>query len=129
MISYSPVQNLSNGKVKKTQTLATWSHGAVSGLDIHFIKTLGKVWLFAIAVLVFFYSIIFFMNGDVARSIVEVENSNYELLSTNLELKNQNENLTSAEVVTVRAADLGLHKPLTGQVRLYRKDKHYFSYL
>lgn len=128
MISYSPVQILSSGKVRRSQSLATWPHAVISGLDVQFVKTLSKIWFIVIAVLVFFYSIIFTMSGDVARSIVEVENLNYELLSTNLELQSQKRITTSPEVVTVRAADLGLHTPLAGQVRVYRKNKNYFSY-
>jgi len=128
MISYSPAQILSNGKVRKSQSLATWPHAIVSGLDVQFVKTLSKIWFLVIAVLVFFYSIIFSMSGDVARSILEVENLNYELLSTNLELQSQKQVASSSEVIAVRAVDLGLYEPVKGQVRLYLENKNYFSY-
>ena len=127
MISYSPTQSLSSGKANKAQTLTAWVHADVSGLDVQFIKTLSKIWLLIIAVLVFSSSLISSMSDDVALAIVEAEGVNAELLSTNVDLQIQKRVSKGIDVVTVRAADLGLYKPLAGQVRVYLKKHHSFG--
>lgn len=128
MISYSPAQILSNGRMKKAKEFTDWQHEVVSGIDIQFLKALGKIWVFVLPVLVLLYSITFSMSSSMARSVVDVENLNYELLGTNLELQSQTRRASSVDVVTFRAADLGLYEPSTGQLRVYQAKKNYFSY-
>lgn len=128
MISYSPAQILSNGKMRKVKAFTGWQHDVVSGIDIQFLKALGKVWLFVLPVLILLYSVTFSMSSNMAHAVVDVENLNYELLGTNLELQSQTRRASSVDVVTFRAADLGLYEPSAGQLRVYQAKKNYFSY-
>ncbi len=131
MTFYSPAQIFGNSRAYKarmfqqSRTNASFINFRV---DVQFVKALGKVWLLVIPCLFLFYSVVSVMVSDVADSVISIENINYQLLTSNLELREKTELASATEVIKERAAEIGLYEHKRGQLRVYRVNRNYFSY-
>lgn len=131
MTLYSPAQILGGGKIRRTtiRPRARVRRPSVSfTFDVQLLKAAGRLWCVVLPCLVLFYSATCAMVNSVNHSVTEVENINYQLLTSNLDLRSQTKQASAPETVAARAENLGLYEHERGQRLVYKINKNYFSY-